>query len=228
MRSIYRPSRTFFEFLDIPLTGVTRVLLALLVAPLLLGFALPLWRLELTTPQHADPLRLAISSWRLEAGDDGRDLERINAIHRDLGMKELSRAELRDLDWLPFALGGLVLLGLRTSLLGNVRTLVDLAVLSGYVILFALLRFLWVMRELGSDVDPAAPGYQGPVGLALGTRRIGDVTVQSYPGAGSVCLLVFAVGVWIAMVWSLWDGRRRSRAAKEAARAGLEPLATVP
>jgi len=45
------PLRKFYAFLDQPLFGGARVVLALLIVPLLLTFTAPLWRIDLSAPR---------------------------------------------------------------------------------------------------------------------------------------------------------------------------------
>lgn len=93
----------------------------------------------MVAPQYPKGLWLDIFSWKLVGGHEGRDLDEINILNHYIGMKRIDRYdELVDLNWLPIAYGGLALLLLRAALLGSVRTLVDMTVLSTYVCTFAL------------------------------------------------------------------------------------------
>jgi hypothetical protein len=62
-----------------------------------------------------------------------------------------------DLDWIPFALGLLALLTLRYAAIGNVRTLIDLVVVAGYVASFAFARFIYKLWYFGHSLAPDAP-----------------------------------------------------------------------
>lgn len=206
-------ARSFFEFLNVPLGPRVRVLLVLLLVALLGSFLFPLWRIQMTAPQYPNGLRLDIYSYKLASGNEGRDLDEINVLNHYIGMRRIVREELIDLNWLPFAIGILALLVLRTALLGNVRHLVDLAVLTAYLGAFAFGRFVYMLYTFGHDLDEAAPmdiePFTPPV---LGVKRVANFTTQSWPMMGSWLLAVFGAGLWVLLVVALVQGRRAARA----------------
>jgi hypothetical protein len=208
------PLQKFYAFLDQPLFGRARVALALLVVPLLLTFTAPLWRIDLSAPQYPDGLFMDIWSYKLEGGGDGQHIQEINTLNHYIGMRPIDRAALSDLDWLPFALGGLALLALRVAALGNVRSLLDLSVLTAYVSLFGLGRFAYKLYVFGHDLSPKAPVKVEPfMPVLLGTKQIANFTTASYPLLGSLYLGLFVLGVLVLMVWHLRAGH--SHAARE-------------
>jgi len=205
-------AKTFHEFLSSPLHKRTRWVLIALVAPLLLSFLFPLWQIRMAAPQYPRGLYLDIYSYRIDAGNEGHDLTEINILNHYIGMQKITRDELRDLDWIPFALGGLALLALRVALIGNVRSLFDLAVLTSYVSLVSLGRFVYMLYEFGHDLDPKAPMDVEPFTPAIiGVKQIANFTTYSYPRLGSVLIGAFTVGVWAALALVLLGGRRAAR-----------------
>jgi hypothetical protein len=212
------PLRRFHEFLDRPLHGRARLVLAALVIPLLLTFTAPLWKIYLVAPQYPQGLYMEIWSYKLEGGDDGQHIQEINTLNHYIGMKPIDRAALSDLDWLPFAIGGLVLLALRVAAIGNVRSLVDLAVITTYVSLFGLGRFAYKLYVYGHDLDPTAPVRMKPfMPVLLGTKQIANFTTSSYPLMGSVYLGLFVTGVFVLLGWHLVADRARAARAEDAA-----------
>ncbi len=205
------PPRRFHEVLERPLAGASRVVLAALVLPLLLTFTAPLWKIYLVAPQYPQGLSMDIWSYKLEGGDDGQHIQEINTLNHYIGMKPIDRAALSDLDWLPFAIGGLALLALRVAAIGNVRSLVDLTVLTTYVSLFGLGRFAYKLYVYGHDLDPTAPVKVKPfMPVLLGTKQIANFTTSSYPLLGSVYLGLFVTGVFVLLGWHLVVGRANS------------------
>lgn len=205
-------ARTFHEFLATPLSTRTRWLLVALVIPLLLSYLFPLWNIHMVAPQYPKGLSLDIYSYRLEPGNDGLDLNEINILNHYIGMRRITREELRDLDWIPFVLGGLALLCLRVAALGTTGSLVDLAVLTTYVSLVSLGRFVYMLYTFGHQLDPKAPMNVEPFTPALiGVKQIANFTTYSYPLLGSFMVGTFALGVWGAMVAVLIRGRRAAR-----------------
>lgn len=206
----------FYQFLDRPLFGWSRIVLAALVIPIILALGQPLWRISMQAPQYPKGLYLDIYAHTVESGNDNRDLKEINILNHYIGMKTIDRAELSDLDWIPFALVALVLLTLRCAAIGNVRSLVDLAVVTGFIGAFSLFRFVYKLYSYGHNLDPTAPIKVEPFTPAIfGSKQIANFTTSSFPQTGSYLIAVFALGVVALTAWHLIKGR------KDAARADL-------
>jgi copper chaperone NosL len=191
-----------YDLLDRPIRGAGRWLLVLAVIPLLLSFTHPLWRIRLEAPQYPKGLIMDIYSHKLEGGNHGQHIQEINTLNHYIGMHKIDRDELPDLDWLPFAFGLLALLALRCAAIGNVRSLVDLAVVTCYVGGFAMVRFVYKLYSFGHHLDPSAPVTVKPFTPAiLGAKQIANFTTHSYPQLGTFLVggfitLVLAVTVW--------------------------------
>ena len=128
-----RTADSFWEFLDVPLRTGARLTLVALIVPLLLSFLFPLWQIFMKAPQYPEGLTMDIYSYKVVGGNDGHDIQEINVLNHYIGMHTITREELRDLDWIPFGLIAMALLSLRAALLGNVRTLIDLSMIAGYI-----------------------------------------------------------------------------------------------
>jgi hypothetical protein len=204
----------FFACLGAALGTRTRWLLCALIVPIVLSYWVPLWRISMVAPQYPKGLKLDIYSWRILGGREGRDLDEINILNHYIGMRRIVREELVDLNWLPFAFGILLLLVLRAAVLGTVRTLVDLSVLTGYLLLFALFRFVWMLRDFGHNLDEKAPMDVEPFTPAIvGTKQVANFVTHSWPQAGSWLLAAFAAGLWLVTAKALWDAWRAARQA---------------
>ena len=200
---------SFWEFLDVPLRGPGRILLVALTVPLLLSFAFPLWRISMHAPQYPEGLSLDIYSYELVGGNDGHDVQEINTLNHYIGMSKITREELRDLDWMPFGLIAMVLLALRAALLGNVRTLIDLSMIAGYISFVALGRFVYMLWGFGHHLDPKAPLKVEPfMPVVFGSKQVANFMTHSMPQLGSLLMGVFTMGVWAITLWYLWRGRR--------------------
>lgn len=215
------PEPDFFHYLNRPITRRSRVLVALFCVPLVLSFFFPLWRISMEAPQYPGGLWMDIWSYQLTGGNEGQHIDEINTLNHYIGMRRITREELADLDWIPVVLGGLVLLGLRTALLGNVRTLIDMTTISTYVSLFALGRFAYVLYQFGHELDPKAPMDVEPFQPAvMGSKQVANFMTHSYPRLGSVMVGLFVAGLWVVTLRQLWRGRQEARAARVAG-AGL-------
>jgi hypothetical protein len=208
----------FEAFLDRPLVPWTRGLLALLVIPLVLAFTQPLWRIRLEAPQYPQGLQLEIYAHTIEGGNHGQHLQEINTLNHYIGMHKIDRGELSDLDWLPFALGALALLTLRAAAIGNVRALIDQCVLTSYVLLFSMGRFVYKMYVYGHNLAPDAPVKVAPFTPALlGSKQIANFTTHSQPMLGTALVSVFFVGLVVVTAGHLWAGRREAVRAERVA-----------
>jgi copper chaperone NosL len=198
----------FYSYLDNPLFGWARITLVVLVIPLTLAFAQPLWRISLHAPQYPDGLWMEIYTHKVEGGNHGQHIAEINTLNHYIGMHKIDRGELSDLDWIPFALGLLLVLALRCAAIGNIRSLIDLAVLTGYVSVFAFGRFVYKLYVFGHNLDPSAPLKVKPFTPAIfGTKQIANFSTTSSPQLGSLLVGVFATGVLVLLTWHLIAGR---------------------
>ena len=208
-------SQNFWDFLDEPLRGRGRILLAVLVVPLLLSFLFPLWRISMKAPQYPNGLSMDIYSYQLIGGNDGHDIQEINTLNHYIGMHTIDRAALSDLDWLPFAFGALALLALRVALVGNVRSLIDLVIITTYVAGFGMFRFYYKMYVFGHELDPKAPVKVAPFMPALlGSKQIANFTTHAGPQAGTYLVTLFATTATALMLWHLYVGHRNARRLK--------------
>ncbi len=199
----------FYDFLDRPLFLGGRLVLAALVIPLVLVFTQPLWRISMKAPQYPKGLSMDIYTHKVEGGHGGKDVKEINTLNHYIGMKTIDRAELKDLDWIPFALGLLVILTLRCAAIGNVRALIDLVIVTGYISTFAFGRFIYKLYVYGHTLDPDAPITLKPFTPAIfGSKKVANFETTSWPQLGSVLMGVFVLGVIAITAWHLIAGRR--------------------
>ena len=202
----------FYAFLDRPLAAWSRFVLVALAVPLALSFAQPLWRISMEAPQYPKGLWMEIYAHKLEAGNKGQHLDEINVLNHYIGMQRIDRTALTDLDWMPFAIGALVLLTLRVAAIGNVRMLLDHLVLAGYVLAFAGARFVYRLWVFGHHLDPKAPVDVAPfMPAVLGSKQIANFTTHSFPQTGTWLVTTFLVGLVLVTGWHLVTGRRAAR-----------------
>lgn len=198
----------FYAYLSAPLVFRARFLVGLLALVLAASFAFPLWRIQVSEAGHPD-LSLDVYAHAIESGHGGADLRDLNTLHHHVGMAPISPRDLAELDWMPFAIGLLVILTLRAAAIGDVRALLDVVVLTLYAGAFSIVRFWFHLKSFGTHLDPDAPVKIEPFTPALfGSQTIGDVTTHAGPGSGALLLGAFAVGVSVVLVFHLVRGRR--------------------
>jgi hypothetical protein len=206
-------AQRFFEALGKPLEPWQRVALLAALIPLVLSVTQPLWNIRMFAPQYPQGLSLDIYAYTIEGGNQGRDLHEINILNHYIGMRKLERAEFTDLDWIPFAIGVLALLALRVAALGDLRALIDLAVLTVYFGLFSAGRFVFRLWVFGHELDPKAPVQVDPfLPPVFGTQQIANFTASSFPRAGTFLISLFAGIVLLLAAWRIVSALRRNGA----------------
>lgn len=201
----------FEQFLNEPIRFGGRILLVLLVLPLALSFTQPLWRITLHAPQYPAGLHMDVYAYKLEGGHGGHDIAEINSLNHYIGMHRIERSSFADLDWLPFALGFVGILTLRAAAIGNVRTLIDLLVITSYITAFAFVRFVYQLYVFGHDLDPTAALTVAPfMPVVIGAKQVANFTTQSWPHWGTALMGTFATGLLAVTLWHLWVGYREA------------------
>ena len=185
------------RYLDLPLEIGPRGLLVLAALLLIPTYLLPLWNLTMFAPQYPEGLRLGIYSYKLEGGNSGQDVKEINVLNHYIGMKDLVAEDFTEFKWMPFVIGALGLLLLRTAVMGRFGTLVDMSVVFGYFGAFSLWSFGYKLYHYGHDLAPTAAVKVDPFMPPLfGHKKLANFDVYSYPAGASYALL--AVGLALA------------------------------
>jgi hypothetical protein len=169
------------------------------------AFIFPLWSMVFTSNQYTDGLVLRIYAQELEGGKSPNrdDLREINSLNHYIGMRPLLESDFSEFTWLPLAFGLLILLALRAMIIGKMSNLVDVFVLFAYLGLFSLWSFYHRLYSYGHNLDPTASIKVEPFTPPLfGTKQIANFSVQSYPGAGSYSLMLFAALLAAAIFFS--------------------------
>jgi hypothetical protein len=197
------------RFLETSLGGVPRLLVLLAVLLLIPCYVFPLYDMTMFAPQYPEGLRLHIYSYRLEGGHGGQDIKEINVLNHYIGMKDLVADDFTEFKWIPFVVGAMGLLFLRTAALGKAAHLVDVFVLYLYFGLFSLWSFAYKMYWYGHNLLPTAAVKVEPFTPPLfGYKKLANFEVYSYPGPGSYALGLVAVVLAAALVIA-WRQRGR-------------------
>src|SRR5262245_54197234 len=196
------------RFLEIPLGPGPRGLLVLALVLLVPSYLAPLYEMTMFAPQYPEGLRLHIYSYKLDGGHDGQDVKEVNVLNHYIGMKDLSTDEFSEFKWMPFVIGVLGLLFLRTAVLGKMSHLVDVLVLYLYFALFSLWSFAYKMYWYGHNLAPTASVKVDPFTPPLvGYKKLANFEVYSFPGLGSYALFA-AVLILLIAVYVGWRQRK--------------------
>lgn len=194
-----------YEFFEHSLSLKSRIVILLAVLVLIPAFIFPLWNMTFTSNQYPDGLRLTIYAYQLEgAKTAGRDdLREINSLNHYIGMRPLLESDFSEFTWLPFAIGGLMILSLRAMVLGKMSKLADVFVLFSWFGIFSFWSFYHRLYMYGHNLDPQAaikvPPFTPPL---LGTEQVGNFAVRSYPDIASFALILFGLLMFVAILLS--------------------------
>ena len=213
---MHRVFARFNRFLAAPLDLTPRLLMLLAALLLVAIYFLPLWNLTMFAPQYPEGLRLDIYSFKLVGGNNGQDLKEINVLNHYIGMRDLAVEDFTEFKWLPFVVGAIGLLYLRSAVLGTFGHLADVFVLNLYFSSFAMWSFAYKLYHYGHSLDPAAAVKVDPFMPPLfGFKQLANFEVYSYPAAASYALgastLLMTVALFVAWRQVARDFRAEDR-----------------
>jgi copper chaperone NosL len=202
---------------------VTRILLAIAVLSMLAAFRLPMWEIQLWAPQYPEGLNMKIWLDHLSG-----DFDIINGLNHYIGMKLIKEEMFPEFEFMKYALGFLVIMGLLPVIIGR-RFLLQAFVL---ILFIAAGLGIWDFYRWGHDyghnLDPKAaisvPGmtYDPPI---IGYKNLLNFTAYSGPDKGGWILIV-AGGITVALLlWEHW--RTRSKRRRDSKLAGIASFAAV-
>jgi len=192
----------FSTVLDRPLIGKSRLLVTAAFLVLIPTFFVPLWHMSFWAQQYPEGLELYVYSHSLVGGGEGgNDLTEINVLNHYIGMDELREEDFTELKWIPLVIGLIGVLTLRTAAIGNLRSLVDVMVISAYFGGFSLWSFWYKLDFYGKNLDPRAAVNVDPfTPPVFGHKMVGQFEVWSFPAFGTYLLLGFGLLLLGALV----------------------------
>ena len=192
----------------IPVKLYLKVMVGIASVLLIFSFFFPLWKIHMVAPQYPEGLSLYIYTHKIEGGNNGNDIQEINTLNHYIGMETLDSSKIIDLSWIPFAIGGFIILGLRFMVIGTFSTALDLLILKLYFSLFVFFRFVLKLYSAGHNLDPAAPMQVDPfMPVIIGSKQIANFKTYSYPAMGSLFLAIFV----LVLVFTLVQSYRQSK-----------------
>ena len=165
----------------------SRVVVGAAALLLLLTYAFPIWRIDLTAPQYPEGLGMYIRINDV-AGVHKGNLESINGLNHYIGMKEITPASIPELRIMPWIVAGLIVLGLLTAWTGKRGLLYAWVGIFVIVALAGLVDFYLWGYDYGHNLDTEraiikVPGmtYQPPL---IGTKQLLNIRASSWPWIG--------------------------------------------
>src|ERR1051325_7744415 len=96
------------------LSITSRILVAFASGALIAVFFLPVWRIDLFAPQYPEGMTMYI--W---INNMTGDIDIINGLNHYIGMKHISVAMFPEFKFLPYVVGGFMLLGMTIAITGS-------------------------------------------------------------------------------------------------------------
>ncbi|HLE55897.1 MAG TPA: hypothetical protein VJB15_02350 [Rhodothermia bacterium] len=187
----------------------TRLAMGLASLLLLVLYVTPLWKITLEAPQYPEGIGMYILIDNV-TGQKANDLNNINGLNHYIGMKEIVPESIPELRIMPWAIGGLIVIGLAASMTS--WRWVGYAWIGLFVcmLLVGLVDFYMWGYDYGHNLNPKAairiPGmaYQPPL---IGSKKLLNFTAHSWPAVGGWAAVVSLVGGTFAML----SDRKKSR-----------------
>lgn len=187
------------------MTTRTRIITALAALSLLLVFAFPIWSVTLEAPQYPEGIGMEI--WvNTVKGQGPHDLHSINKLNQYIGMKPIEPDAIPELQYMPWIIGALVVLGLAAAASGKRWALYTWVALFLVTCVAGMVDFWLWNYDYGHDLDPEAviqvPGmtYQPPL---IGSKQMLNITAHSWPALGGIVTFL-AAGVSVALAGFEW------------------------
>ncbi len=166
-------------------------------------FVFPMWRITLLAPQYPDGVTMYIHINKL-GGDSPGTLQNVNILNHYVGMKKIEPEAIPELQYFPYIVIGLVILGVLAGLSNRPKLFLAWGILMVVVSLLGLYDFYLWEYDYGHNLSDTAPikvegqYYQPPL---IGTAKILNFTAISMPHtsgwiAGMAIVLSF-VAAWL-------------------------------
>lgn len=194
---------------------VSRILLGASALSLLLLYAVPIWRIDLSAPQYPEGLGMKIWIDHLSG-----QIDQINGLNHYIGMAYITEEQFKEFLYMPYLVAVLVVLGLLAAVL-NKRWLVLTWTVSiaamGALALYDMYQWGY---KYGHELDPTAAiivegmAYQPPL---IGFKQLLNFGAWSLPDIGGILLgLALAIGAGVCLYECFLRNRTRLRTAHAA------------
>ena len=178
---------------------------------MLAAYRLPMWEIQLWAPQYPEGLNMKIWLDHLSG-----DFDIINGLNHYIGMKLIKEEMFPEFQYMKYALGFLIFLGLLPAIIGRrlfLQTFVAALFLAAGLGLWDFYRW---GHDYGHNLNPKAaisvPGmtYDPPI---LGYKNLLNFTAYSGPDKGGWVLIIVGGIIVALLAWELW--RTRSKHVKD-------------
>lgn len=180
---------------------LTRIILSLAALAMIAVYFIPIWEISLEAPQYPEGLDFEIWINKMTG-----DLNTVNGLNHYIGMKKIEPDSIKELTYMPYILGFLILSLLLVVLLKKKSLfIVWVAVFITFGIAGGIDFYLWEY-DYGHNLDTTAairvPGmtYQPPL---IGTKQLLNFVAHSYPSYGGIILIISGILSFFLMIFEL-------------------------
>ena len=165
-----------------------RILMTLATLGLLTLFVWPMWRISLYAPQYPDGVHMFIHIDKIDGNSPGT-LQNINILNHYVGMKFIEPDAIPELQYFPYIVLGLVLLGGLAVYVDRPGVYLSWMILFVCLAILGLYDFYLWEYDYGHNLSETAPiklpgaSFQPPL---LGSKMILNFQADSYPHIGGV------------------------------------------
>ncbi len=183
----------------IDMNNKIRVIFAIIALIPTTLFILPLWHIDFDAPQFPEGLGLYIYINDIQ-GTRENALETINNLNHYIGMQKIKPEEVPEFKIIPIVTISLIVIGLISLILKKrIFVFIWLLIFSLSGIVGLIDYYLW-QQEFGHNLDPNAiiktetQSYDPPF---IGSKKIMNFTVSSYPASGGILVFSSLIAGWI-------------------------------
>jgi len=177
-----------------------KILMLLASVSLLMLFLFPIWRITLEAAQFPEGLYLDIWINKL-TGKDDYVLQNVNILNHYIGMQEIHEDSIPELQYLPYIVIGMSILGLLIMLVNHRKLYLGWCILLLVLAGLGIYDFYLWEYDYGHNLDPNAPikvpgmVYQPPL---FGEKALLNFNAKSYPSIGSLFLFLSVIFSFLA------------------------------
>ncbi len=171
----------------------------------------PIWKIALEAPQYPEGIGMQIWVDNI-VGEKEHDLQNINGLNHYIGMKTIEPDSIKELQFMPWIIGGLIVFGLVAAASRNRYLLYAWTIVFLLFAIIGLVDFYLWEYDYGHNLDYEnaaikVPGmsYQPPL---IGSKKLLNFTAHSWPGlAGWLTFVSLAIGCVLS-----WRVRKTAKA----------------
>lgn len=189
------------------LSTLSRIVVAISAAILIVGYFVPLWQILMWAPQYPEWLSMKI--W---INNITGDVRTINALNHYIGMKLIELDMFPEFKYMTYLLGAMIGVGILAAIIG--KRFMVWAYLASLVAagIAALIDFYLWGYDYGHNLNPEAPiqvpgmSYQPPL---IGTKQLLNFTAYSGPAVGGWIFVTSGILALGVLVFEIYKSKKK-------------------